>query len=384
MQCYKIALVSDWFLPSVGGVEYQMRNLAWELMARGHSVEGITSAPGPDRVEGIPVHRLNIRRIPLVDITYEHKALPLLEEKFLAGKFDVIHCHGLYSPLSHVSVYLGKKHNIPTVLTNHSLAQGTPNDRLYVHFYHRIVQLWALLIYRKLVRRKTMTPDVITAVSKIVADETSLVYRTRDVYLLPDGIQPEEWRLSPQAHPRPRVTCVSRLYPTKRTVELIRAIPRIYEKLDGGSRPLFTIIGEGRERKRLENLVVRHGLEGDVELLGFQEQVKIREVFNKTDLFVLPSSREGFGIAVLEARTAGLPVVAMNHGGVGEIIRHGHDGYLADTYDEFVDHIAALMGDPALRRRVAENAKAPLPHFAWDQVLLRHLEVYRLAIEKCH
>jgi glycosyltransferase involved in cell wall biosynthesis len=74
----------------------------------------------------------------------------------------------------------------------------------------------------------------------------------------------------------------------------------------------------------------------------------------------------------------------MNHGGVGDLIRDGREGYLAGTRQEFIERIAEVVADAGLRKRMSEATKRSLDWFAWDSVIGQHMHVYRLAYEACH
>ena len=89
-------------------------------------------------------------------------------------------------------------------------------------------------------------------------------------------------------------------------------------------------------------------------------------------------------MAVLEARCVGLPVVAMNHGGIGDILESGEGGFLTRTFDEFADRIADLVRDPSLRARLGGTGVATLARFGWDIVTEQYLNVYRQAMAKSH
>jgi len=110
----------------------------------------------------------------------------------------------------------------------------------------------------------------------------------------------------------------------------------------------------------------------------------VRAILSQSSIFVLPTVQEAFGMAVLEARCVGLPVVAMNHGGIGDILESGEGGFLTRTFDEFADRIAELVPDPSLRARVAGTGVATLTRFGWDVVTEQYLDVYRRAMARSH
>ena len=132
----------------------------------------------------------------------------------------------------------------------------------------------------------------------------------------------------------------------------------------------------------MERMIKRHGLGGQVNLWGLRRREEIPAYLTQTDLFVLPSTREGFGLAVLEARTAGVPVVAMNHGGVSDIIQNGVDGFLTNNYTDFADKITEFICNEKVRDRLKRNAETVPAHLMWYAVIARHLEICRQAIAK--
>jgi glycosyltransferase involved in cell wall biosynthesis len=204
------------------------------------------------------------------------------------------------------------------------------------------------------------------------------------VAILHNGIESSRWQIEPIDKPELRVTSVMRLNIKKRPHDLVAAIPRILRQLPSGCRPVFTLVGDGPYRQKLERQVRNLGLAGVVEFRGFVPRSEIKELFRSTDLFVLPTVLEAFGIAVLEARCAGLPIVAMQHSGVSDVIDHGRHGLLAEDRGQFADFIAKLLADEPLRRQMAAAARQGLQKFGWEQVVADHVAVYSDAMAHYH
>jgi glycosyltransferase involved in cell wall biosynthesis len=370
---YKIAIVSDWYLPRIGGLELHLRDLARELNLRGHTAHIITATPGPDELDGIRVHRLDVPLMPGLDTIRSRKALKPLEALFVREQYDIVHAHTALSPLAIGATCVAKKLGIPSVMTEHSVLRGAGLALLKT--LHKI---WGWADW----------PDVLTAVSHYVAKDMRDVSGRKDVYVLPNGINPRDWKPKKPPGPREwvplRVTTVMRFTKRKKPHEVVRAIPKINALLPDGVRPIFTLVGDGPERARVEREVKRLGVGDQVELTGFKPRHEIREILARSSLFILPTSKEALSIATLEARCCGLPVVAMNHGGVGDLIQHGREGFLANTRQEFIEHIAAVVRDERLRRKMSEATKSSLEWFAWDSVIGQHMHVYRLAYVACH
>ncbi len=368
MKSYKIALVSDWYFPRVGGIETHMCDLARRLRACGHEPHILTATSGLSDVGGIPVHRLPVPLVPNLGITFRPSDLVLLESLLRRERFDILHGHSLYSPLALGAMFLGRRLGVPSVLTSHSLVSGFA--RLLMRALDTTIG-WATW------------PDVLTAVSSVAARQASDAAHHREVAVLHNGIDPQEWPSSGRHESSAvRITSVMRLYPRKRPQDLIQAIPLVLERLPKHIGPRFTIVGDGPLRTTVQRLGKQLGVLPWLELLGSRPRAEVREILGRSDLFVLPTMEEAFGIAVLEARCAGLPVVAMRHGGVRDLIDHGREGLLANSLTEFATHIARLVQDRALRQTMAQNTASGLERFSWDILVHRYLEIYRLAVDR--
>lgn len=192
---------------------------------------------------------------------------------------------------------------------------------------------------------------------------------------------------APPEHNRPAgagvvITCVARLHPQKGHADLLEAVARIV-----ATAPPFTLqlAGDGPLRADLEDQVRRLGLEAQVTLLGLVTRDRLSAVLAATDLVVLPSYWEGLPVSLIEALSAGLPIVASDAGGNPELVRHGENGLIVPAGD--VDALAAalleLVGQPerrhamgvASRRRFAEGA------FEVEPVTRQLLTVYGQAIQ---
>jgi glycosyltransferase involved in cell wall biosynthesis len=374
---HRIALVSDWFWPTIGGVEKQLVGLACQLRLHGYAVEVITTTPGPSSFDGMPVHRLDLRTHRKFSVVCDHRAYPMVEALVREREYDVVHGHGVASLLAQAGVLAGNRLGVPTIMTNHSLAHGTPSERTLLRLYPTIGSAIAAVVFRQWIwPTRSLMPSLFTSVSRSVLEHTRLAYRRTQGLVIPNGVEAEFWKCSPVAHERPRITCVSRLFPSKGVDELVRIMPRIIGGLPSSRKPVLTIIGDGRCAPQIDGEIERLGLQGDVERLGFQPQARIREVFRRSDLFALPCRREGFGIAAAEARAAGLPVLAMAGCGVGEVVEHGRHGLLAKDYGELADNAISLLRDDAARARLAAGAREPMPEYAWQAVAGRYIEAY--------
>ncbi len=153
------------------------------------------------------------------------------------------------------------------------------------------------------------------------------------------------------------VIFVGRLVPIKRIDLLLRALAIVKAKIPGLRA---VIVGDGPLREELETLAAALGLEGAVEFAGAQPDVA--SYLRGAKVFVLTSKTEGLSLALMEAMMAGLPAVVSDVGDLGDLVRNGSTGSLVadQTPETFAEAIAALLGDPGLRGRLAAGARAAM------------------------
>ncbi len=150
-----------------------------------------------------------------------------------------------------------------------------------------------------------------------------------------------------------------------------------------GLRPLLCVAGEGAERSALERQAIAAGLEEGVRFLGERDDVP--DLLAACDVFVLPSRREGLGVAALEAMALGRPVVATRVGGLGTAVVHGRTGLLVapDDAAELAAALATLIRDPVLRERLGRDGPLRVDEgFRADQMVEAYERIYREVIDE--
>ena len=374
----KIVLLSDWFLPRLGGIELQLRDLAGELAARGHRVDVVTTTPADARAQGVlqtgsvvvppgvTVHRLDVPLVPGLRVTFSPRAGAAARDLVGALAPDVLHVHAsIGSTAALAGIWAGDALALPTAITFHSVLG--PHRHLLRAF--DLAFGW------------TRWPQVFSAVSGAVAQEIGWVAPGRAVAVLPNGLDRAEWLVDPVpgASDELRLVSVLRLQARKRGVALLRVVAAAAARLAGQKRVRLTVIGDGPERARMEREAERLGIADRVEFAGYLTRPAIRERFAHADAFVLVSVLESFGIAALEARAAGLPVVARGDTGMAELLVQGREALLAASDAGVVEHLVRLATDARLRDRIARHNRGVAPAVSWARTVARHLEVYELA-----
>ena len=170
-----------------------------------------------------------------------------------------------------------------------------------------------------------------------------------------------------------------RLSRKKRPLALVRAFAAAVRFVAGAPEMRLTIAGDGPERDAVARLAIELGVADRVALVGQRTREELRALYATAHAFVMPSERESFGIAALEARAAGLPVIAMLRGGARDFIVPGVNGLLARDERELSTFIARLAIDVPLRRFIAHrNATAPA-EYDWAAVVRTHCGIYDAA-----
>ena len=347
----RIALVSDVYLPRLGGIELQVHDLAAQLIRAGNDVTVFTITDGPSAVGDVPVVRLPaLGGVPLpTAVDRLRRELP---------RFDVVHCHSsLLSPLAWRAARLADC----ALVTLHSLpSPSTPWPVERIDRYVGNAQ-W-------------------TAVSEAVATVLRRLLPGRSVGVLHNGVDPAMWRqLRRTEHPL-TVVSTMRLARRKRPMALVRTLEQIRALVPSDIQVRAVIVGSGPQASAVAGATRRRGLGDWVDLPGRLTRFEIQQLYATADVYLAPAELESFGVAALEARCAGLPVVAMSSGGVGEFIRSGVEGYLVDSDAEMAKTVAALLTDDALLARIQEFNQQTDPVMTWQHVVARHLTAYRTQV----
>jgi glycosyltransferase involved in cell wall biosynthesis len=165
--------------------------------------------------------------------------------------------------------------------------------------------------------------------------------------------------------PFPSLCVLGRLVPHKRVELALEAAARIRQHLP---ELKVRVVGHGYWEPRLRETVSRLGLQDAVELLGWVDEETKHQVLASSWALAMPSIKEGWGLAVLEAAASGTPTVAFRAaGGLHESVLHGTTGLLADDLEEFTRHLAWVLLNRHLRERLGEAARAHAARFSWPQ-----------------
>jgi glycosyltransferase involved in cell wall biosynthesis len=355
----RVLHVTDTYLPRLGGIEVHVAELARRQQASGHDVLVLTAerlSPSGDPTS-VPTVRLHGGVTGLGGSGEVRRATAGFAP-------DVIHAHlSVGSPFTWAT--LRNTQDVPTVTSVHSLLPQSP----------RLVRAGMQVLGLR------SEHIIFTAVSHAAAVRVRAALGAgRPVPVLHNGIDPAAWTVAHEPTGEFAILCVGRLAARKRPLVLVDALAQLSEsapRLDWSA----TVIGDGGQRTRIAEAVQRRGLTGRVRLVGALSRGEIRRHLARADVLVAPATLESFGIAALEARCAGVPIVGMARSGITEFITDGVDGLLADSDAQIAECLLRLATDEELAAQIrVHNATAPVP-MTWDAVLAQHDVVYRYAAE---
>jgi len=361
--------------PTFGGSGVVATELARGLALRNHNVH-VISYDQPARldtlVSNIFYHEVNISAYPLFQ--YPPYALALANKLVDLIKFqniDVIHVH--YAIPHATSAWLAKQivgkeaAHIPIITTLH----GTD-----------ITIVGKDSSYKNVVEFSINNSDGVTAVSNYLKEETLEVFDIKtDIKVVYNFIDLERFQRSNKNHFRKAICSddekimvhISNFRKVKRVPEVVKVFNQVLQK---GIKAKLLMVGDGPDRSDTEKMARKLGICQHVRFLGKQEQIE--EVLSVSDLFVMPSGSETFGLAALEAMSCGVPVISSNVGGLPELNIHGKTGFLCevDDVDAMSEYAIQLLSNEVMHQEFSKNARARAEEFNIDKIILDYENYY--------
>lgn len=361
--------------PTFGGSGVVATELAKGLAQRDHNVH-ILSYARPARLDtfrtNISFHEVNLNTYPLFeyppyDLALANQIAHLIEFENL----DIIHVH--YAIPHATSAYLAKQilgdkaAHIPLITTLH----GTD-----------ITIVGSDPSYKNVVDFSINQSDGVTAVSEYLKEETYNRFDIKkEIKVIPNFIDLDRFKKSNKNHFKKAicpdgekvVVHVSNFREVKRVPEVVSVFHRV---LQNDIHAKLLLVGDGPDRQRAEQRCSELGICGHVRFLGKQDQVE--EILSISDLFLIPSGSETFGLAALEAMSCGVPVISSNIGGLPEVNIHGETGYLCDLgdIDCMAEHSVKILTDEKLHEEMSVNARNRAEKFEMGKIVTVYEEYY--------
>lgn len=367
--------------PTFGGSGVVATELGKALADRGHQVHFVTYNQ-PARLdlfsENLYYHEVSVSNYPLFDFPpYELALASRLVDVVRFEKLDILHVH--YA-IPHASAAFMAKQilmtygiYIPVVTTLH----GTD-----------ITLVGRDRTFKPVVTFSINKSDGVTAVSQHLKDDT---YRYFDIEngikVIPNFIDLKRFNLQAKDHFKKAIAPsgekiiihTSNFRKVKRTDDVIRIFAKLVEQIPAK----LLMVGDGVERSYCEELARDLGVGDNVRFLGKQDAIE--EILSVSDLFLMPSESESFGLAALEAMACKVPVISSNAGGLPELNLDGVTGFLRDVGD--VDGMAEkaiyILEDEARLQQFKNNALARAKEFDLANILPAYENYYVEVIDRC-
>ncbi|MBF4493123.1 N-acetyl-alpha-D-glucosaminyl L-malate synthase BshA [Flavobacterium sp. JLP] len=373
----KIAIVC---YPTFGGSGVVATELGLELARRGHEIHFITYSQ-PVRLAllnpNVHYHEVNVPEYPLFHYQpYELALSSKLVDMVKLYQIEVLHVH--YAIPHAYAGYMAKQMlknegiNLPMITTLH----GTDITLVGNHPF-----------YKPAVTFSINKSDYVTSVSQSLKDDTLKLFKIKNkIRVIPNFIELDKVKKDPLA-PCHRyvmakederiITHISNFRKVKRIPDIIKIFYNIQKVMPAK----LMMVGDGPEKEKAEILCQELGIYDKVIFFGNSNEID--KILLLTDLFLLPSETESFGLAALEAMACGVPVISSNSGGLPEVNFDGYSGYLSNVgnVEEMAANAVKILEDDAVLNQFKANALEVAKKFDIINILPKYEALYQRAID---
>jgi len=366
--------------PTYGGSGIVGSELGKELAERGHTVHFISSSL-PTRLtelnERVRFHEVEMMSYPL----FEHQPYTLA----LATKMSTV---AESENLDLLHVHYAIPHSISAILARESLKPKRYLPVITTLHGTDITLVGADRSYLPITRYGIVQSDGVTAISNYLKEATREIFNFDDIAVIPNFVCQTEYQRHPvpelraslAPHGEPLLVHVSNFRPVKRPVDCVEILARVLKQ---GIHTRLVMVGDGSEKTNVEHRARCLGVYENCVFVG--KQPKIVDYLSASDVLLLPSEQESFGLAALEAMACEVPVIASRVGGVPEVVTDGETGFLSEVGDveKMAKDAARLLTDAALRSEMGKRAREfAISHYRTDIVIPQYIEFYERVLRK--
>jgi len=363
------------FFPTIGGLEEMIHNIS--IAMGSYNCEPYIFAPyvrGENNKLDVPYTVLRYSRPSSRRFGLRQLLIPLLWHH-IKYHFDILHCHGVYPP-GYVGASFSRFTGIPFVITPHGGDIKTNTHGFIIN--KRITSL---------IRQTFQAAHAVTAISSDIKKRVLHLGATPNkTYLIPHGIFSDGFKVSAEhqqtnGNDSRYILYLGRLEKDKGVDVLIKAFSAVKKKHPDIE---LRIAGEGKEINTLKTLADRLDIGHSVHFLGIIRGENKIQALSKACLLVCPSRSEAFGIVILEAFAAGIPVIASRVGGIPDIIEEKVNGLLVETDspEQLASKISLLLDDRELRKYLVRNAFIAVSGYEWSFIVKQYINIYSKICEK--
>ena len=364
----KIVQIVPYYPPHLGGMENVVKEMSENLAKRGHQVKVFTSDIGCKNVKLKSTKNLKINWL----LGWEFSHSPILPSLFFKliriPKDSIMHVHIAQAFVPEIVFLISKLRGIPYIAHIHLDVGPSTKMGFLLPFYKKVFLQKVLSSSSKII---VPTKDYIDLVSKKYTISKNKIYK------IPCGVDLKNFQsLSGKSHDLIRLLFVGRLSIQKNVPLLIRSFKKITEK---NLRNIeLHIVGDGKEKSKIINLIKAEKLEKKVILHGALRGKRLYKIFSNSDIFILTSRLESFGIVLIEAMASGLPIVVSNIPAVRNVVENGKTGLLVKPSPEhFAKAIEKLLNNSQLRKKLIKNGLEEAKKYNWDKIVEKYEDVYQ-------
>lgn len=384
----KICMMTNTYLPHVGGVARSVHTFSEMFRQRGHDV--LVVAPTfeaddqvPEEIEQTVVRLPAIQQFNGSDFSVRLPMTWLMEQRLKDFQPDIVHSHHPYLLGDSALRYAADK-NAPVIFTHHTLHEEYTH---YVPFDSPALRKFVI----ELCTHYANLCDAVIAPSESVAELIKSRGVVTPIEVIPTGVEVGAFargrgQTFRKRHEIPRDAFVighlGRLAPEKNLAYLSRAVVRFLRE---NSDARFLLVGEGPSATELVELAKRAGVHDQMVLTGKLTGRDVCDAYRAMDVFAFSSFSETQGMVLAEAMAAGLPAVALDASGVREVLRDGENGFLlpADADEEqFASCMQKLRDSNTLFARFKDGAQRTARRFSRDASVRRALALYQNVLKK--
>ncbi len=370
--------MSEFFHPYPGGISEHVKHLTESLRRMGHEVHVLTTKFKKEdypRWEDPPYVRRVGRSVPFIanksvsSVAVAPRLSKKVKEIISEGDYDVIHTHGPIVP------------TLPLLAVKHA------GDRAVVSTFHAAHdESLGYEIFKGYLKKYYQRVDLRIAVSE-VAKRSVERYFPGEFWIIPNGVDTERFRPDvepiPELAERPTVLFVGRLEPRKGLRFLLRAFPRIVQRVPDAQ---LVVVGSGLKAMRaFYRQFINPEIEDRVKMVGFVPPEELPHYYASAWVFCSPATGgESFGIVLLEAMASGTPVVASDIPGYRCVLDHGVQGLLARPEDpeDIAEKVLAVLLDREMAQRMGQEGRKKALSYSWDKIAQRVEEAYYEALRR--
>lgn len=370
----KIIQVSPYYFPHLGGMETCVREISERLAKRGHRVDVYTSNIGNKEGDLSQSKNLAIRYLHAREIAHT-PLIPSLFFKLLSVTRDTaIHVHISQPFVPEVVWLVSKIRKIPYIAHVHIDIEPTGKMGFLLPVYKKILLRVVLYSASKIV---VPTKDYVALIGKKYSIPKC------KIIIIPHGVDLTNFKnTSVKLHNPARLLFVGRLTSQKNVPLLIRAFKKT---VDNNKNIELHIVGDGEDKSKIIHSIKALKLESKVVLHGYKRGKDLFKIYSNSDIFVLPSRYESFGIVAIEAMAARLPIVASDIPGVRNVIRDNETGLLVKhTPKDFSKAIEKLLINSKLREKLVENGFEEVKKYNWEKIVSKFEKTYRKVLNEAN